>query len=349
MKRKYLLGFSIIAVLSFIMGSSLLTYKDDFQKTFQSKDHPQVPPTIRKGSSKHFLTSNSEQEEFKDGPKRPKSTIENSQVSTSQAPKPNVIKTKQGPSSLRGENRNSEKAVKKRTSSKKDLDKNSQIAVSGRVPQILTVTEDGKGDTFLFQEALRLLQPGDKLLLKKGNYKFPTHELGVTDLSISGEGEETTLEVSETVNLNKMNLELRDLKIQHYGAGSTLAVSKASKLTLDNVIFQGNGSDGIKVNGGHVKLNKLNIQNMHYALEISNPLAFEASEIEISNSDFGLYLSGEKSIAISALRTSNLISNSVFFNPEATGKLTCKACKLGENPANLMNRLISEAKDSSPQ
>jgi hypothetical protein len=350
MKRKYLLGFSIIAVLSFIMGSGLLTYKDNFQKAFQSKELSQSTPSLHKGESKGSLTTRSVQNSFKEEPRRPESSPKSSQSSKLKAQAENQGKEEVLKKVINSSEKEAgaEGKVNKKRSNKITSNKNMQVAVSGRIPQILTVTEDGNGDTFLFREALRLLQPGDKLLLKKGNYKFPSSELGVMDLSISGEGEESVLEVSETVNLNKLNLELRDLKIQHFGAGATVVVSKASKLTLDNVILLGNGSDGIKVSGGHVKFNKLNIQNMHYALEIGNPLTFEANEIEVSNSDFGLYLSGEKSIAISALKTSNLISNGVFFNPEATGKLTCKACKLGENPANLMDRLISEAKDPSP-
>jgi hypothetical protein len=348
MKKKYLLSFSIIAVLSFIMASSFLSNKEVLHKTFTGSNPS--GENLTRGHKRSSIRN--EQEITRNTPKRRRSLVNNSQIESvaslnTKGNKNPIIEAKKAASLS---NKASESTKTENKKEKAHLAKNNmpaQIAVSGRIPRVLTVTEDGKGDSFLFREALRVLGPGDKILLKKGNYKFQINDFSLADLIIAGEGEESVLEVSETIEVAGHNLEMKNLKVQHYGTGVALSVFRGKKLLLENVFLHGNGSDGIRVKDGHLDLSNLKIQNMQFALELHRSLSFKGRNIEISNSDFGLHYLNNNDLTIDGLKTSNIISNSIFFSSGSKGKLTCKQCKLGENATNHTERLIYKSDEST--
>ncbi len=207
-------------------------------------------------------------------------------------------------------------------------------------PRVFVVTETGEGEAYLLMEAIRLLNPGDKIELKKGTYSLLIGHLSVPDFEIAGEGEGTLLELQETLKLQQQNLTFRDLKLANTSSGAAIDIRNNKKLTLQNVQIQGNGNDCLEVNQGQVFANDFEVQRCNRAIYLKANSSVQISGISISDSDYGIFVEGENPQTITNLKAENLNLFSVFFTSGSAGNLTCISCTLTDNSTNRKNKLI---------
>lgn len=230
------------------------------------------------------------------------------------------------------------------TASAQSKDKNIGITqtISGGTPaaRILTVSENGEGGSYLLTEALRSLRPGDKIFLRKGHYKQNLNIPDLPDFSISGEGPDSVLELNETFRVHHFNLAAENLKIIYYGNGEAISVAAGKKLVISKILLKNNGNDGIAINQAHLQASELTVQTAQHGLLFKNPLTIQIDRIQISDSDFGMQIAGEKNLSVSNLEVKNSHIRAVFFVDGSRGKLTCYQCRLGDSPSNHADRLV---------
>lgn len=214
-------------------------------------------------------------------------------------------------------------------------------AQGGASLRTLVVTENGEGETYLLMEALRLLRSGDKLQIRKGTYTFLMNYLSIPDVDITGEGEETILEVPETLRLQQRNLTLKKIRLMNTGTSSAIEVAGGKKISLEDVTLVGNGNDCITVIRGDLNISRVKLERCNRGLFLrdSTPLI---KELEVNDSDYGIYFTGSSGFGIIGMKAETINLFSVFFTSESAGNITCTGCKLTENASNRRNRLINK-------
>lgn len=215
----------------------------------------------------------------------------------------------------------------------------SGAATTGASKRVLIVTENGEGESYLLMEALRMIRSGDKLQIRKGNYTFLMSNLGIPDIDITGEGEETVLEIPETLRLQQRNLSLKKIRLMNTGTSSAIAVSNGKKITAEDVSIIGNGNDCISVSKGDVSLTNVRIERCNRALSVgeSTPVL---NQVKVNDSDYGIYFSGTRGFEMSGITMETVNLFSIFFTSESSGIITCTGCQLTENASNRRNRLL---------
>lgn len=207
-------------------------------------------------------------------------------------------------------------------------------------PRIFVVTETGEGEAYLLMEAIRILNPGDKIQLKKGSYSLLIGHLSVPDFEIDGEGPETLLELPETLKLQQQNLTFRNLKLANTSSGALVEIRNEKKLTLQNVELQGNGNDCVEITKGQIVANDLEVQRCNRAVFLKANSTVQISGLNISDSDYGIFMEGDKAQTITNLKTENINLYSIFFASGSSGNVTCISCTLTDNATNRKARLI---------
>lgn len=210
---------------------------------------------------------------------------------------------------------------------------------SGASIRTFIVSENGEGETYLLMEALRMLRSGDKLQVRKGTYTFLMNHLSIPDVDITGEGEETILEVPETLKLQQRNLTLKKLRLMNTGTSSAIEVSSGKKITAEDVALVGNGNDCITVIRGDLNLSRVKLERCNRGLFLRDS-APVINELEVSDSDYGVYFAGTGGFAIKGMKAETINLFSVFFTSESSGTITCTGCRLTENSSNRRNRLL---------
>lgn len=210
-------------------------------------------------------------------------------------------------------------------------------------PRIFVVTESGEGEAYVLMEAIRLLNPGDKIELKNGTYSLLIGHLSVPDFEIAGEGEGTLLELPETLKLLQQNLTFRNLKLANTSTGAAVEIRNDKKLTLQNVELQGNGNDCLEVSKGQVVANDSDFKRCNRAIYLKSNSTGQISGITISDSDYGIFHEGENAQTITNLKAENINLFSVFFAPGSSGNVTCISCTLTDNSTNRKTKLILKA------
>lgn len=210
-------------------------------------------------------------------------------------------------------------------------------------PRTFVVTETGEGEAYLLMEAIRLLNPGDKIQLKNGTYSLIVGHLTIPDFEISGEGEETQIELPEPLKLLQQSITFKNLTLLNTSSGAAVLIRNDRRLVLENVEIRGNGNDCIEVNGGKVIITDLKLQRCNRAILLKAVSTIEGSGLNISDSDYGIYSDSSSKQSVRNLKAENINLYSVFFSSTTSGGLTCITCTLPDNMTNEKRKLIISA------
>ena len=226
----------------------------------------------------------------------------------------------------------------KRKSSPAGAEGGTNISSVGKT-RVFNVTENGGGDSYLLLEALRLLNSGDKIQLQKGQYSILISHLTLPDFEITGQGDETILELPETLKLQRNNIVLKNLKLLNTSTSVGSSVTAGKNLTLDNVTFDGNGNDCLRVTDARLSLTNIRLNRCNRGIHVKNATG-DFSQIEVSDSDYAVFFEGGPEMVLSTLKADTVNLFSIFFSSDSTGNVTCQNCRLGDNHTNLRSRLI---------
>lgn len=213
----------------------------------------------------------------------------------------------------------------------------SQVISGG--PRTFTVTESGNGETYLLMEAIRLLNAGDIINLKKGSYSLLIGHLSVPDFEIRGEGNESFIELPESLKL-KQNLTLKDLKLSNTSTGPAVEIINQKKLILQNTDIQGNGNDCIEVRNGTLVANNIQLQKCNRALLLRTSSAVEGSGFSISDSNYAIFSDSSSLQSVKNLKAESINLYSIYFSRGTSGNVSCVSCDLPDNATNIKRKLI---------
>lgn len=210
---------------------------------------------------------------------------------------------------------------------------------SGASQRTFVVTENGEGESYLLLEALRMLRSGDKLQVRKGTYTFLMNHLAVPDVDITGEGEETIIEIPETLRVQQRNLILKKLRLLNTGTSSAIEVTNGKRITANDVTLIGNGNDCISVIKGDATLTNVRLERCNRALLVREATP-QLNQLVVNDSDYGIYFAGNAGFGVTGLKAETINLFSVFFTSESSGTITCTGCRLTENATNRRTRLL---------